>query len=207
MFVGVGAARVRDLFAQASAKAPCIIFIDELDAIGKTRSAGSVGGHDEREQTLNQMLPEMDGFDALRDRMAAMMGGRAAEELFIGAISTGASNDLKQATDIARMMVRNYGMSGDLGPVALGVERSPFLQSAALPEVRSYSEQTARMVDAEIRRFTQEALERARAVLRAHRTLLVEEPELVRILGPKVTAESAGDEPAEAMGAWGESQA
>ena len=64
MFVGVGAARVRDLFSQAQAKAPCIIFIDELDAIGKTRSAGSVGGHDEREQTLNQMLAEMDGFDA-----------------------------------------------------------------------------------------------------------------------------------------------
>jgi cell division protease FtsH len=64
MFVGVGAARVRDLFSQAQTKAPCIIFIDELDAIGKTRSAGSVGGHDEREQTLNQMLAEMDGFDA-----------------------------------------------------------------------------------------------------------------------------------------------
>ncbi len=64
MFVGVGAARVRDLFAQAQAKAPCIIFIDELDAIGKTRSDGAVGGHDEREQTLNQMLAEMDGFDA-----------------------------------------------------------------------------------------------------------------------------------------------
>ena len=64
MFVGVGAARVRDLFSQAQAKAPCIIFIDELDAVGKTRSAGAAGGHDEREQTLNQMLAEMDGFDA-----------------------------------------------------------------------------------------------------------------------------------------------
>src|SRR5205809_307370 len=66
MFVGVGAARVRDLFEQAKQKAPCIIFIDELDAIGKTRggAAGFVGGHDEREQTLNQLLVEMDGFDA-----------------------------------------------------------------------------------------------------------------------------------------------
>src|SRR6266852_5973687 len=64
MFVGVGAARVRDLFAQASAKAPCIIFIDELDAIGKSRNGGVVAGHDEREQTLNQLLAEMDGFDA-----------------------------------------------------------------------------------------------------------------------------------------------
>ena len=66
MFVGVGAARVRDLFAQANAKAPCIIFIDELDAIGKSRNAGIAGGHDEREQTLNQLLAEMDGFDAPR---------------------------------------------------------------------------------------------------------------------------------------------
>jgi cell division protease FtsH len=395
MFVGVGAARVRDLFSQAQAKAPCIIFIDELDAIGKTRSAGTVGGHDEREQTLNQMLAEMDGFDAragliiiaatnrpeildsallrpgrfdrqvlvdrpdkrgreriltiharevklgsdvdlrsiaartpgfagadlanvvneaallaarrdhtavlrtdfeeaiervvaglekknrriserekeivahheaghavvgwllphtqpvhkisiiprglsalgytmslpledrylmsleeLRDKMAAMMGGRAAEELFIGEISTGASNDLKQATDIARMMVRDYGMSGELGPVSLGEQGSPFLQSAAIPELRSYSEQTARMVDAEIRRLTLEALERARSVLRANRGLVealaarllatevVEEPELVRILGPKVTATRPGDseEPVE-VDLWGESHA
>jgi cell division protease FtsH len=64
MFVGVGAARVRDLFQQAAAKAPAIIFIDELDAIGKSRNAGMFGGHDEREQTLNQMLAEMDGFDS-----------------------------------------------------------------------------------------------------------------------------------------------
>ena len=64
MFVGVGAARVRDLFAQAQQKAPCIVFIDELDALGKSRNSGIVGGHDEREQTLNQLLAEMDGFDA-----------------------------------------------------------------------------------------------------------------------------------------------
>jgi cell division protease FtsH len=63
MFVGLGAARVRDLFDQAKQKAPCIIFIDELDALGKARSFGTVGGHDEREQTLNQLLVEMDGFD------------------------------------------------------------------------------------------------------------------------------------------------
>jgi cell division protease FtsH len=157
--------------------------------------------------------------EELRDKMAAMMGGRAAEELFIGEISTGASNDLKQATEIARLMVRDYGMSGEIGPMALGEPASPFLQSVALPELRTYSEQTARMVDAEIRRLTQEALERARSVLRANRTLVealaarllasevVEEPELVRILGPKVTRDSASEEPAEATGAWGESHA
>jgi cell division protease FtsH len=66
MFVGVGAARVRDLFAQAENRAPCIIFIDELDALGKTRGGNVVGGHDEREQTLNQLLVEMDGFDSNR---------------------------------------------------------------------------------------------------------------------------------------------
>jgi cell division protease FtsH len=66
MFVGVGAARVRDLFAQAENRAPCIIFIDELDALGKTRGGPSFGGHDEREQTLNQLLVEMDGFDSNR---------------------------------------------------------------------------------------------------------------------------------------------
>src|SRR6267154_238506 len=66
MFVGVGASRVRDLFAQADSRAPCIIFIDELDALGKTRGGHSLGGHDEREQTLNQLLVEMDGFETNR---------------------------------------------------------------------------------------------------------------------------------------------
>ena len=64
MFVGMGAARVRDLFKQAQEKAPCIIFIDEIDTIGKSRNAGAIGGNDEREQTLNQLLTEMDGFDS-----------------------------------------------------------------------------------------------------------------------------------------------
>ena len=63
MFVGAGAARVRDLFAQAQEKAPCIVFIDEIDTIGKKRDSGMMSGNDEREQTLNQLLTEMDGFD------------------------------------------------------------------------------------------------------------------------------------------------
>lgn len=64
MFVGVGASRVRDLFEEAKKKAPCIVFIDEIDAVGRQRGAGLGGGHDEREQTLNQLLVEMDGFSA-----------------------------------------------------------------------------------------------------------------------------------------------
>ncbi|HYV46329.1 MAG TPA: ATP-dependent zinc metalloprotease FtsH [Myxococcaceae bacterium] len=373
MFVGVGAARVRDLFAQAQAKAPCIIFIDELDAIGKSRNGGVVAGHDEREQTLNQLLAEMDGFDAragliilaatnrpeildsalmrpgrfdrqvlvdrpdkrgremileihsrevklgpdvdlgsiasrtpgfagadlanvvnegallaarknrdavtkadmeeaiervvaglekknrrmnerekeivahheaghavvswklphteqvhkvsiiprglaalgytlslpledrylmsldeLRDKMAGMMGGRAAEELFIGEVSTGASNDFKHATDIARLMVRDYGMSERLGPVALSEEHpSVFLRSAGVSDVRAYSERTAQVIDEEIQALVSEALERARQVLAQHRDLVealaarllatevVEEEDLGRILGPR----------------------
>src|SRR6266849_541273 len=375
MFVGVGAARVRDLFAQASAKAPCIIFIDELDAIGKSRNGGVVAGHDEREQTLNQLLAEMDGFDAktgliilaatnrpeildsallrpgrfdrhvlvdrpdkrgreqilqiharevklgpdvdlkslasrtpgfvgadlanvvneaallaarkghdavmnsdfeeaiervvaglekknrrmnehekeivahheaghavvnwllphaepvhkvsiiprglaalgytmslpledrylmsldeLKAKIAGMMGGRAAEEIFIGEVSTGASNDFKQATEIARMMVREYGMSDALGPVALGQDRaSPFLRASLGSDGRDYSEQTARMVDEEIRSIVQQGLETARSVLREHKdkvdavaarllaSEVVEEEELRHLLGTKAT--------------------
>jgi len=383
MFVGVGAARVRDLFAQAAAKAPCIIFIDELDAIGKSRNGGVIAGHDEREQTLNQLLAEMDGFDAktgliilaatnrpeildsallrpgrfdrqvlvdrpdkrgreqilqiharevklgpdvdlqsvasrtpgfvgadlanvvneaallaarkgheavmrsdfeeaiervvaglekknrrmnerekeivahheaghavvnwllphaepvhkvsiiprglaalgytmslpledrylmsleeLRDKMAGMMGGRAAEEIFIGEVSTGAANDFKQATEIARLMVRDYGMSEVIGPVSLGDERSnTFLRSAALPEFRVQSERTAQLVDQEIRSLVTEALERAREILRGNRDKVealaarlraaevVEHEELRRILGPKATPENVAAAP------------
>src|SRR5713226_809325 len=351
MFVGVGAARVRDLFQQAAAKAPAIIFIDELDAIGKSRNAGMFGGHDEREQTLNQMLAEMDGFDArtalivlaatnrpeildpalmrpgrfdrqvlvdrpdrkgredilriharevklgpdvdlrlvaartpgfagadlanvvneaallaarkdrdkvvmadfmeaiervvaglekktrrmnekekeivayhesghalvstlcrysepvhkisiiprglaalgytlqlpledrylmsreeLYDKLAGLMGGRAAEEIMVGSISTGASNDLKQATEIARMMVTEYGMSDAIGPVSLDERsRSPFLGlpngMAGIPE-RIYSERMQRKIDAEVSRLLDEAMNRARDLVRTHRDAL-----------------------------------
>src|SRR6267378_860899 len=320
MFVGVGAARVRDLFQQAAAKAPAIIFIDELDAIGKSRNAGMFGGHDEREQTLNQMLAEMDGFDSrtalivlaatnrpeildpalmrpgrfdrqliaartpgfagadlanvvneaallaarkdrdkvvmadfmeaiervvaglekknrrmnekekeivayhesghalvsslcrysepvhkisiiprglaalgytlqlpledrylmsreeLYDKLAGLMGGRAAEEIMVGSISTGASNDLKQATEIARMMVTEYGMSDAIGPVSLAERsRSPFLAGpnglGGIPE-RIYSERMQRKIDAEVSRLLDEAMNRARDLVRTHRDAL-----------------------------------
>jgi cell division protease FtsH len=374
MFVGVGAARVRDLFAQATTKAPCIVFIDELDALGKSRNSGMMGGHDEREQTLNQLLAEMDGFDAragliimgatnrpeildpallrpgrfdrqvlvdrpdkrgrekilhihakgvklgpdvdlkaiatrtpgfagadlanvvneaallaarrnknhvtrhefeeaiervvaglekksrrinerekeivafhesghalvswllpfadrvskvsiiprglgalgytlqlpledrylltqseLRDRMAGLMGGRVAEQEIFGEPSTGASNDLQQATAVARMMVRDYGMSATLGPVALGEERGPSFLGLKGFEARSYSEQTAREVDREVQALVLEAQARAREIVLGHREKLdmmaarlltaevVEEEEMTRLWGPKVT--------------------
>ena len=374
MFVGVGAARVRDLFQQAQQKAPCIVFIDELDALGKSRNAGIMGGHDEREQTLNQLLAEMDGFDAragliimgatnrpeildpalmrpgrfdrqvlvdrpdkrgrerilqiharnvklgpdvdlkavaartpgfagadlanvvneaallaarrnknavtraefeeavervvaglekksrrinerekeivafhesghalvswllpyadrvtkvsiiprglgalgytlqlpiedrylltrseLRDRMAGLMGGRVAEEEVFGEPSTGASNDLQQATGLARMMVRDYGMSPALGPVALGDQGGPNFLGIKGMEQRVYSEQTALEVDREVQSLVVEAQERARELVRRHRdkldaiaarlltTEVIEEEEITRLWGPKAS--------------------
>ena len=382
MFVGVGAARVRDLFQQATQKAPCIVFIDELDALGKSRNAGIVGGHDEREQTLNQLLAEMDGFDAragliimgatnrpeildpallrpgrfdrqvlvdrpdkrgrerilqiharnvklgpdvdlkvvasrtpgfagadlanvvneaallaarrnksavtraefeeavervvaglekksrrinerekeivafhesghalvswmlphadrvtkvsiiprglgalgytlqlpiedrylltrseLRDRMAGLMGGRVAEEEVFGEPSTGASNDIQQATGLARMMVRDYGMSTAVGPVSLGDQSGPNFLGIKGMEQRAYSDQTALAVDREVQALVVEAQERARAVVRQHRdkleaaaarlltTEVMEEEEIARIWGPKVTRPGAADSP------------
>jgi cell division protease FtsH len=373
MFVGVGAARVRDLFAQAQQKAPCIVFIDELDALGKSRNSGLMGGHDEREQTLNQLLAEMDGFDAranlivmgatnrpeildsallrpgrfdrqvlvdrpdkrgrekilqihaknvklgpdvdlraiaartpgfagadlanvvneaallaarrnknavtryefeeaiervvaglekksrrinerekeivafheaghalvswmlpyadrvskvsiiprglgalgytlqlpiedrylltrseLLDRMAGLMGGRVAEEEVFGEPSTGASNDLQHSTGLARMMVRDYGMSPALGPVSLGDQGAPSFLGVKGLEPRAYSEQTALEVDREVQSLVLTAQERARELVQRHRDKLdmmaarllsaevVEEEEIQRLWGPKV---------------------
>jgi cell division protease FtsH len=348
MFVGVGAARVRDLFAQAEEKAPCIIFIDELDAIGKVRGISAVGVHEEREQTLNQLLAEMDGFDprkgivvmsatnrpevldpallrpgrfdrrvvvdrpdvkgreailrlharavklaadvdlqlvairttgfagadlaslvneatllaARRDQrevsladfeeaidrvlaglkrkrvmsarereivaaheaghaivasvlpgvdpvhkisivqrgyealghtlqlphedrylrtrrellnqLAVWLAGRAAEELVFQEISTGGHNDLRRASDMARAMVAEYGMSDMIGPVATGTrEPAPFLQPPG-PRAEPLAEQTAREIDLEVKRLMIEAYAVARSVLGEHRGALDE---------------------------------
>jgi cell division protease FtsH len=348
MFVGVGAARVRDLFATAQEKAPCIIFIDELDAIGKARGFSPMGGPEERENTLNQMLSEMDGFDTrkgviimaatnrpeildpalirpgrfdrhilvdrpslkgredilrihtrtikispeadlhtlaartpgmvgsdlanivneaallaarknkesvemddfeaaidrvvaglekrnrvmnpkekeivayhetghalvaealpttdrvhrvsiiprgigalgytmqlptedrylmtkteLEDRMAVMMGGRVAEELTFKEISTGAQNDLYRATEIARSMVREYGMSEKLGPITFERERRPlFLDTMLPPGSKDYSEATALEIDQEVAVLVQRAHQRAKDVLEKEREVL-----------------------------------
>jgi cell division protease FtsH len=347
MFVGVGAARVRDLFSQAEQKAPCIIFIDELDALGRARVQSPMGSHEEREQTLNQLLAEMDGFDSrkaiiimaatnrpevldpallrpgrfdrqvlvdkpdvngreevlrihtknvklspvidlrviaartagfagadlanlvneaallaarkdktavemkdfdeaidrliaglekkrvmsskereivayhesghaivatvipgmdpvhkisivqrgfgalgytmqlpledrylmqrqdLFDQLAVLLGGRTAEELALGEISTGAQNDLQRATDIARAMVTEWGMSDALGAVNYdGHKRNKFLDIPIGPERGNYAEDTARLIDAEVKRIMTDAHTRARAILTEKRDML-----------------------------------
>jgi cell division protease FtsH len=349
MFVGVGAARVRDLFEQARAKAPAIIFIDELDALGRARSAYPLGGHDEKEQTLNQLLVEMDGFDPsqglvllaatnrpeildpallragrfdrqvlvdrpdkkgrvqilhvhlkkvrlapdvdaekiaaltpgfsgadlanlvneaallatrrgadavaledftngverivaglekknrvlnprereivayhemghalvamslpgadpvhkisiiprgvgalgytiqrptedrflmtreeLENKMAVLLGGRAAEKLVFGHLSTGAADDLARVSDIARSMVARYGMHHTLGHIAYESERSPFLPGAPALHERAYSEDTAREIDCAVRDIVNTAFERALAILERNRAVLEE---------------------------------
>src|SRR3954470_13277381 len=371
MFVGVGAARVRDLFAQAEAKAPCIVFIDELDALGKVRIQTPMGSHEEREQTLNQLLAEMDGFDGrkgiiimgatnrpevldpallrpgrfdrqvlvdkpdvkgredilrihvktvkiaeavdlrviaqrtagfagadlanlvneaallaarkdksavemkdfdeaidrliaglekkrvmsdkerrivayhesghaivasvlpgldpvhkisivargfgalgytmqlpLEDRylmttrdllgqLAVLLGGRSAEEIAFGEVSTGAQNDLQRATDIARSMVTEFGMSESLGAVNYDGHRgNKFLDTPFMNERGNHSEDTAQKIDAEVKRILTEAHNDARRVLRERHSILdqlserlldkevIEGDELRALLGP-----------------------
>jgi cell division protease FtsH len=363
MFVGVGAARVRDLFAQAQNHAPCIIFIDELDALGKARGVNPMGRHDEQEQTLNQLLAEMDGFNSntgviimaatnrpeildpallrpgrfdrhvvvdrpdivgreqilkiharnvklspdvdlkviasrtpgfvgadlanivneaallaarknkeavemadieeaidrvvaglekknrlmskkekeivafhesghaivasmvpnadpvrrisiiprgisalgytlqlptedrylmtkteLLDRLAVLLGGRVAEEIVFGEISTGAHNDLQRATDIATSMVKEFGMSQKLGYVTFEKEKQPlFLPSSLFPS-REYSEDTAKQIDEEVKKIMDETYLRVREILTANRDKV---GELARLLLEKEVVEEA----------------
>ncbi|MEO7555598.1 MAG: ATP-dependent zinc metalloprotease FtsH, partial [Acidimicrobiales bacterium] len=345
MFVGVGASRVRDLFGQAKSAAPAIIFVDEIDAVGRHRGAGLGGGHDEREQTLNQLLVEMDGFDVqagviliaatnrpdildpallrpgrfdrqivvdrpdlagrrailavhaegkplapgidldrlakrtpgftgadlanlmneaallaarhrfevigfaqldeaidrvlagperksrvisdkekqviafheaghalvghvlpdgdnvhkvsivsrgralgltwylpedrytlttaqLRAQMAAVLGGRSAEELVFGEITTGAANDIEKCTEIARAMVTQYGMSGMLGPRKFGQEAGEVFVGRDQGATRDYSDDIASRIDDEVNTLIERAHGQALAILRRHRATL-----------------------------------
>ncbi len=345
MFVGVGASRVRDLFEQGRKNAPCILFIDELDAVGRTRGSGLGGGHDEREQTLNQMLVEMDGFDtgtgvivlaatnrpdvldpallrpgrfdrqvvvdmpdvaereailkihckkikmdpsvdlnriaratpgtsgadlanlvneaalfaarssrklvqmtdfeqgrdkillgvarqskvltneekkatayheaghtllhyylknldplhkvtiiphgralgltislpekdaytknrsALLDWIKVCMGGYVAEQIVYGETTTGTSNDIKQATEIARRMVTEWGMS-ELGFIGYGKEDEPLFLGREIAQHKDYSEDTARKIDAQVVKIMQEAMAETTSLLETHRDQL-----------------------------------
>jgi cell division protease FtsH len=346
MFVGVGASRVRDLFVQGKKNAPCIIFIDEIDAVGRHRGAGLGGGHDEREQTLNQLLVEMDGFetnegviliaatnrpdvldpallrpgrfdrrvvvprpdvkgregilkvhtrkvpigedvniellarqtpgfagadlenlvneaallaarmnkdrvamgdfeiakdkvmmgaerrsmiisleerritayhesghalvaklvpdadpvhkvtiiprgmalgltqqvplddrhtyskDHLLGQLAVFFGGRAAEELALGSMTTGAGNDIERATELARKMVCEWGMSDKLGPMTFGKKEEEIFLGRDFTQKVDYSEQTAIQIDSEVRRIMLEAYERAKLFLRRNLEVL-----------------------------------
>jgi len=345
MFVGVGASRVRDLFEQGKKNAPCIIFIDEIDAVGRHRGAGLGGGHDEREQTLNALLVEMDGFESnegviliaatnrpdvldpallrpgrfdrrvvvarpdvkgreeilrvhtrkvpisddvdlsiiargtpgfsgadlanlvneaalwaarqnrkfvlmvdfemakdkvlmgverksmilsdeekkntayheaghalvaamtpgadpvhkvtiiprgmalgltmqlpeadkhtytkeyLEGMLAVLMGGRTAEELFLGHITTGAGNDIERATDIARNMVCEWGMS-EMGPLAYGKKEEAIFLGREIAQHRDFSEDTALHIDKEVKRIVNDAYGKAHALLSDHRETL-----------------------------------
>jgi cell division protease FtsH len=346
MFVGVGASRVRDLFDQAKRNSPCIVFIDEIDAVGRQRGAGLGGSHDEREQTLNQILVEMDGFETgtnviiiaatnrpdvldpallrpgrfdrqvildrpdlkgriailkvhvkgkpldktvdleeigrrspgfsgadlanlmneaailaarrskrtigmdefaealdrvmagpqrksrlitdaekqiiayhegghavvgrilekcdpvskvtvisrgmalgytmnlpaedrylqskseFEDKIAAMLGGNVAEQLVFGDTTTGASNDIEKATDLARKMVTRFGMSEKLGTVTLGRQDEMIFLGREMSEQKNYSESVAKQIDEEVRAIIDRGAERAREVLTKHRDRL-----------------------------------
>ena len=346
MFVGVGASRVRDLFVQGKKNAPCIVFIDEIDAVGRHRGAGLGGGHDEREQTLNQLLVEMDGFETnegviliaatnrpdvldpallragrfdrrvvvprpdvkgregilkvhtrrlplgddvdlellargtpgfagadlenvvneaallaarnnkdrvtMKDfelakdkvmmgserksmiisyeerrntayhesghalvakltpgadpvhkvtiiprgmalgltmqvpaderhswtkefcisRLEMMFGGRAAEELVLGHTTTGARDDIEKATELARRMVCEYGMSDKLGPISLGKKEEQIFLGRDFTQMQDYSDNTAIEIDDEVRRILNEAYQRAKSLLSENIELL-----------------------------------
>ncbi len=346
MFVGVGASRVRDLFEQGKKNAPCIIFIDEIDAVGRHRGAGLGGGHDEREQTLNQLLVEMDGFESaegviliaatnrpdvldpallrpgrfdrrvvvplpdvrgreeilrvhtrkipladdvdlgilsrgspgfsgaelsnmvneaalnaarnnrkavlmydfelakdkvmmgaerrsmllteeekkvtayheaghaivaalmpnsdplhkvtiiprgmalgvtmqlpetdrhnytreyLTTRIAVSMGGRIAEEIFLNQMSTGAGNDIETATEMARKMVCEWGMSS-LGPLTFGKKEEQIFLGRELSQHRDFSEETAKEIDSEVRRFVNTGYDTAKAIIENNRETLI----------------------------------
>jgi cell division protease FtsH len=348
MFVGVGASRVRDLFEQGKKNAPCIIFIDEIDAVGRHRGAGLGGGHDEREQTLNQLLVEMDGFESnegvilmaatnrpdvldpallrpgrfdrrvivnrpdvkgregilsvhtrkipladdvdirvlargtagfsgadlanlvneaalnaarfnqkvvrmsdfeyakdkvlmgverksmivtedekrvtalheaghallavllphadpihkvtiiprgmalgltqqlpvdekhnysrnyLNDNIAILLGGRIAEELTTGDLTTGAGNDLERATDLARRMVCEWGMSDAMGPLTFGKKEEQIFLGREIAQHQDYSEDTALRIDAEVKHFVMDAYGRATELLSTHKKALLD---------------------------------
>ncbi len=370
MFVGVGASRVRDLFEQAKAQAPAIVFVDEIDAVGRHRGAGMGGGHDEREQTLNQLLVEMDGFDAhtgviliaatnrpdildpallrpgrfdrqivvdrpdlegrkaildvhakgkpladdvdksviarrtpgftgadlanlmneaalmaarrqvdtidmatvesaidrvlagperktrvmsdrerkvtayhegghalvghvlehcdpihkvsivargralgwtlalptedrythtkaeLTDRLAMLLGGRTAEELVFGDVTTGAADDIEKATEIARAMVTSYGMSDAVGPLALGAKQGEIFLGKEYGHEANYSDSVAATIDTEVRGLIHDAHSRAEAILTTYRSTLDKLAEAMlehETLGDKELAEVFGD--------------
>lgn len=188
MFVGVGAARVRDLFSQAENRAPCIIFIDELDALGKSRGSGALGGHDEREQTLNQLLVEMDGFDSNRG-VIIMAATNRPETLDAALLRPGRFDrtvvvdrpDVSGREAILQVHVRNVRLGGNvdlhhvssLTPGLVGADLANLVNEAALLAARKGKEAVT-MADFD------EAIERGAIGLeRKSRVMNVEEKQRV----------------------------
>jgi cell division protease FtsH len=184
MFVGVGAARVRDLFAQAEQRAPCIIFIDELDALGKSRGSGFVGGHDEREQTLNQLLVEMDGFES--NRGVILMAATNRPEILDAALLRPGRFDRTVVVDrpdvngreaILQVHARNVKVAEDLNlreiasltPGFVGADLANLINEAALLAGRNGLPHVTRSL-------LEEAIERSMAGLeRKQRVMMPEE--------------------------------
>ena len=152
MFVGMGAAKVRDLFKQADEKAPCIIFIDEIDAVGKKRGAGGLGGNDEREQTLNQLLTEMDGFDGTKG-IIVLAATNQPDALDPALLRPGRFDrrvpvelpDMQGRVDILKVHARDVKMAGNINwesiakacPGASGAELANMINEAALRAVKA----------------------------------------------------------------------
>ena len=215
MFVGVGASRVRDMFEQGKKSAPCIIFIDEIDAVGRHRGAGLGGGNDEREQTLNQLLVEMDGFEsnegviilAATNRPdvldpALLRPGRFDRQIVVplpdikgrdkilrvhmkkvplssnvdahviargtpGFSGADLANLVNEAALLAaRRMVMEWGMSDKLGPLRYASDQEEVFLGHSVAQTKHMSDETAGIVDSEVRRIVDQAYQRARQVLK-----------------------------------------
>jgi cell division protease FtsH len=185
MFVGVGAARVRDLFQQAEQKAPCIVFIDELDALGKTRGGIPVGGHDEREQTLNQLLVEMDGFES--DRGVIIMAATNRPETLDPALLRSGRFDRNVVVDrpdingreaILKVHTRNVKLGADvelraiaaLTPGFVGADLASLVNESALLAARGGKSQVGRLeLEAGIERVMAGLEKKARVMLPAEK--------------------------------------
>jgi cell division protease FtsH len=187
MFVGVGAARVRDLFAQAEAKAPCIVFIDELDALGKVRVQSPVGSHEEREQTLNQLLAEMDGFDA-RKAIIIMGATNRPEVLDPALLRPGRFDrqvlvdkpDVKGREEVLRIHVRNVKLSSEVDLKKVAVRTAGFAGADLANLVNEAALLAARRDKTEVdMRDFDEAIDRVIAGLEKKRVMSAKEREIV----------------------------
>src|SRR5687767_8544114 len=189
MFVGVGAARVRDLFEQAKAQAPCIVFIDELDALGKARGvSGAVGGHDEREQTLNQLLVEMDGFDP-RQAVIIMAATNRPEILDSALLRPGRFDrqvvvdrpDVNGREAILRVHAKDVALAHDVDlntiarrtPGFVGADLANLLNEAALLAARNDKDKVEMIdIDAAIDRIVAGLEKRNRLINRKEREIV-----------------------------------